>query len=80
MTMKVAQVRLPTKLLEETERLVKKGYYSNKSDVMRDALRKLFLQNLTGWMPNTGDSVEEVRKARKELSKRKWTVKGLNTL
>ena len=41
MTMVVAQVRVPEGLLDEIDLLVGKGFYSNRSDVIRDAVRRL---------------------------------------
>jgi|TARA_Y100000310_G_C20295561_1_gene629209 Arc/MetJ-type ribon-helix-helix transcriptional regulator len=69
MAMTVAQVRLPKVLMEEVDELVDKGFYMNKSDVIRDALRKLILEKQVGSVPNTGDSVKEIREIRKKLSK-----------
>ena len=43
MAMAVTQVRLPEGLIKEVDKLVDKGIYINKSDVVRDALRKLVL-------------------------------------
>lgn len=69
MTMAVAQVRLPEGLMQEVDELVSKGLYTNKSDVIRDAIRKLILEKQIGSVPNTGDSVREIRGIRKRLSK-----------
>ena len=68
MTMAVAQVRLPEGLMQEVDVLVEKGLYTNKSEVIRDALRQLILERQIGSVPNTGDSVQEVREIRKKLS------------
>ena len=71
--MKVVQVRMPKAMIKELDTLVKKGEHSNRSDVVRDALRKqlayMRLKSMIGSIPNTGDSVEEVREIRKKLSK-----------
>ena len=69
MTMSVTQVRLPKGLIKEVDILVKQGFYTNKSDVIRDAVRKLVLEKQIGSIPNTGDSVKEIRGIRKKLSK-----------
>lgn len=69
MTMAVTQVRLPKGLIKEIDELVKEGLYASKSDVVRNAVRKLILEKQIGSIPNTGDSVKEVRAIRKELSK-----------
>ena len=80
MAMELIQVRLPEKLIKEVNRFVKKGHYSTKSDVIRDAIRKLTLEKMIGILPNTGDSVKEVREIRKKLSKEKFDLKKLNRL
>ena len=67
--MEIAQFRIPKGLMEQVDALVKKGLYSNKSDVIRDALRRLVIENQIGTVPNEGNSVKQVRKAKKELSK-----------
>jgi len=70
MTMSVTQVRLPKGLIKEVDILVKQGFYTNKSDVIRDAVRKLVLEKQIGSIPNSGDSVKEIREIRKKLSKK----------
>ncbi len=71
--MEVAQVRLPKEIMKQMDMLVNTGIYSNRSDVMRDAIRKLAMMTMVeeqiGSIPNTGDSVKEVREIRKKLSK-----------
>jgi len=69
MTTAVAQVRVPEGLLQEVDDLVGTGLYTNRSEVIRDALRKLVLERQIGSVPNTGDSVKEIREIRKKLSK-----------
>ena len=78
--MELMQVRLPEKLIQEVNNFVKKGIYSTKSDVIRDAIRRLTLEKMIGILPNTGDSVKEVREIRKKLSKEKFDFKKLNKL
>jgi Arc/MetJ-type ribon-helix-helix transcriptional regulator len=67
--MDVAQVRLPEGLMNEVDELVNQGLYTNRSEVIRDALRKLILKKQVGSITNQGNSVKEVRKIRKKLSK-----------
>jgi len=74
MEMAVTQVRLPEGLITEIDKLVEKGFYTNKSDVIRDAIRKLVLEKQIGSIPDTGDSVKEIRKIRKKLSKEKFNL------
>jgi Arc/MetJ-type ribon-helix-helix transcriptional regulator len=78
--MDVAQVRLPKGLMQEVNNLVRKGFYTNKSDVIRDALRRLLLDKQIGSIPNTGDSVKQVRKARTVLSKQIKSHKDLEEI
>jgi Arc/MetJ-type ribon-helix-helix transcriptional regulator len=80
MTMSVTQVRLPEGLEKELDVLVKRGVYTNKSDVIRDALRRLILEKQIGSIPNTGDSVKEIREIRKKLSKEKFDIDEINKL
>ena len=65
----VVQARLPKGLVKEMDAKVKKGDYSSRSDVIKTAVRKLSWSDLIGIIPNTGDSVKEVREIRKKLSK-----------
>jgi len=74
MKMSVTQVRLPEGLITEIDKLVEKGFYTNKSDVIRDAIRKLVLEKQIGSIPDTGDSVKEIREIRKKLSKEKFNL------
>jgi len=71
--MSVTQVRLPEGLIKEVDKFVRKGFYASKSDVIREALRNFLferkVEDLVGIIPNTGDSVKEVRAIREKLSK-----------
>jgi Arc/MetJ-type ribon-helix-helix transcriptional regulator len=78
MSMAVTQVRLPEGIVKEMDCLVDRGLYTNKSDVVRDALRRLILERQIGSVKDTGNSVEEVRRARKQLSKRKIDLDEIN--
>jgi len=78
--MTVTQVRLPNGLIKEVDIMVDQGLYSSKSDVIRDAIRKLVLEKQIGSIPNTGNSVKEVRKIRKNLSKEKINLLEINKL
>ncbi len=80
MTMSITQVRLPNGLVKEINKLVDKGIYANKSDVVRDAIRKLVLERHIGIISNNGNSVEEIRKIRKRLSKEKIDLDEINKL
>jgi len=80
MTMTVTQVRLPQGLVEEVDKLVNQGIYTNKSDVVRDALRRLILEQQAGSIKNIGNSVEEIRNIRRKLSKEKIDIDEINKL
>jgi len=74
------QARLPMGLIEKIDHLVETGLYSSKSDVIKDAVRKLVLQQMVAILPNSGDSVKEVRKIRKSLSKNIKSFKDIKKL
>jgi len=76
--MAVTQVRLPEGLIKEMDKLVDKRFYNSKSDVVRDALRRLLIEKYIGIAPNTGDSVKEIREIRKKLSKEKIDLDEIN--
>jgi len=76
----MTQVRLTKGLIEKIDNLVQRGYYPNKSDAIRDAVRRLVWEKEIGTLPNTGDSVQEVREIRKVLSKEKFDLKNINSL
>jgi Arc/MetJ-type ribon-helix-helix transcriptional regulator len=78
--MEVAQVRLPKKLIEQVDFLVEEGFYASRSDALRDAVRKMDIKSMIGTIPNTGDSVKEVREIRKKLSKEKFNLEEINKL
>ena len=84
MVMDTLQIRLGHGLVELIDSLVKKGIYSSRSDFIRDAVRKQMalnnLDRMVGIIPNTGDSVQEVREIRKVLSKEKFDLKNINSL
>lgn len=80
MTMQMTQVRLTKGLINKIDEFVQKGYYSNKSDAIRDAVRRLVWEKEIGTIPNTGNSVQEIRVIRKKLSKEKFDLKEINSL
>ncbi len=75
MAMELVQVRLPKKLVEAIEQHIDGKFYASRSDIIRDALRKFMLDKVIGIIPDTGDSVEEVRRIRRELSKKERGIK-----
>lgn len=80
MVMDTVQIRLSHGLVERIDDLVGTGIYANRSDAVRDAVRRLVLDKLVGIIPNTGDSVKEVRELRKKLSAEKFNLEEINKL
>ena len=80
MVMDTVQVRLSHGLVESMDGLVDTGIYSSRSDVVRDAVRRLVLDKLVGIIPNTGDSVKEMREIKKKLSKEIKSFKDIEEI
>ena len=80
MVMDTIQVRMSKGLIKKADDLVSTGLYSNRSDVIRDALRKMKLESQIGSIPNTGDSVKEIREIRKKLSKKIKSFKDVEKI
>ncbi|MFH1650365.1 MAG: ribbon-helix-helix protein, CopG family [Candidatus Woesearchaeota archaeon] len=80
MVMETLQIRLSKGMLNGLDSLVKTGLYSSRSDVIRDAVRRLTISSLVGIIPNKGDSVKEVREIRKVLSKQPFDLNEINKL
>jgi Arc/MetJ-type ribon-helix-helix transcriptional regulator len=80
MVMDTVQVRLSHGLIESMDGLVDTGIYSSRSDVVRDAVRRLVLDKLVGIIPNTGDSVKEMREIKKKLSKEIKSFKDIEEI
>lgn len=73
-------MRLSHGLVEMLDDLVGTGIYANRSDVVRDAVRRLVLDKLVGIIPDTGDSVKELKKIRAKLSSGKFDLDEINKL
>ncbi len=80
MVMDTIQIRLSHGLVERVDDLVGTGIYANRSDAIRDAVRRLILDKQIGSVSDTGDSVTEIRKIRAKLSKEKFNLDELNKL
>ncbi len=80
MVMDTIQVRLSHGLVEKVDDLVQTGVYSSRSDVLRDAVRRLVLDKLVGIISNTRHSVKEIRKIRTKLSREKFDLDEINKL
>jgi Arc/MetJ-type ribon-helix-helix transcriptional regulator len=72
MVMDTLQVRLGHEMVKRIDETIKAGLYENRADFIRDAVRRFLwlreLDKMVGSIPNTGDSVKEIRKIRKKLS------------
>jgi len=83
MVMDTLQIRLNHALVKSVDGLVKTGIYSSRSDVLRDAIRRLVLDNLIGIIPNDNSSVKELKEIRRKLSaeiKNFQDIKEINKL
>ena len=80
MVMDTIQVRLGHGLVKKIDELVDTGVYSSRSDVLRDAVRRLVLDKLIGIISNKESSVEQVSNLRKRLSKEKFDLDEINKL
>ncbi|MDD3175788.1 MAG: ribbon-helix-helix domain-containing protein [Candidatus Nanoarchaeia archaeon] len=68
MVMDTIQIRLSQGLIQKVDELIQTGIYSNRSDVIRDAVRKLILDDILGIISSKKNSVKEVREIRQKLS------------
>lgn len=80
MVMDTLQIRMNPELLKRIDLMVKTGIYSNRADVIRDAVRRFVWEKEVGSIMTKGNSVEIVRKARAKLSKEKFDLDEINNL
>jgi len=80
MTMDTLQIRMNKELLKRIDVLVKSGVYSNRSDVIRDAVRRFVWEGEVESIEKKGDSVKLVRNTRDKLSKEKINLKEINNI
>ena len=80
MVMETLQIRLGQGLIERIDGLVSRGIYSNRSDVIRDAVRRFVWENEAGTIAEKGNSVELIRKAREKLSRQPVNLSEINNL
>tara|TARA_Y100000310_G_scaffold266530_1_gene278063 strand:- start:688 stop:915 length:228 start_codon:yes stop_codon:yes gene_type:complete len=69
MVMETIQIRLTTKLVEKLGELVKQGYYPNKSEAVRDAVRRLILEQELGELGEELESAEVKKQVAEKVSK-----------
>ena len=80
MVMDTIQVRLSHGLVGKIDELVETGVYSSRSDVLRDAVRRLVLDKLIGILQGDKSSIKEVKELRNKLSKEKFDLEEINKL
>lgn len=81
MVMDTLQIRMNKGLLKRVDSLIKTGVYSNRSDVIRDAVRRFVWEKEVGSISNNGkNSVDKIREIRKQLSNEKIDLDEINNL
>ena len=78
MVMDTLQIRMNKELIKRVDTFVKLGVYSNRSDVIRDAVRRFVWEKEIGSILKKGNSVKMIREARKKLSKEKINLNEMN--
>ena len=79
--MDTLQIRMNKELLKRVDSLVKTGIYSNRSEVIRDSVRRFVWEKEVGTIKHNGrNSVEEIRGIRNKLSKEKININEINNL
>ena len=68
--MDTIQVRMSKGLINKLDKFVETGMYANRSDVIRDSIRRINWVDEAGTIPNRGNAVKQIRKARAVLSKK----------
>lgn len=80
MTMDTLQIRMNKELMKRIDILVKSGVYSNRSEVIRDAVRRFVWEKEIGSITKKGDSVELIKNMRNKLSKENIDLKKINNM
>ena len=80
MVMDTIQVRLSHGLVGKIDELIETGVYSSRSDVLRDAVRRLILDKLIGILQDKEDSVKEIKELRKKFSNEDFDLEEINKL
>ncbi len=80
MVMDTLQRRMSRGLIERIDSLIESGIYANRSDVIRDAVRRFVWEKEVGSIKKKGNSVKLIRKARRILSKEKIDLDEINNL
>ncbi len=80
MVMDTLQIRMNKELLKRIDAIVKSGIYSNRSDVIRDAVRRFVWEKEINSVSKKGDSVKLIRSIRNKLSKQNINLDKINKL
>ena len=80
MVMDTLQIRMNKELLKRIDAIVKSGIYSNRADVIRDAVRRFIWEREVGSITKKGNSLEIVKKARDKFSKERIDLDEINNL
>ena len=79
MVMDTLQIRMNKELLKRIDSLVKTGIYTNRSDVIRDAVRRFVWEKEVGSVKsNKKNSVNQIREIRKKLSGNEINIDEMN--
>lgn len=77
MVMDTLQIRINKGLVKRIDSLVKTGIYSNRSDVIRDAIRRFVWEKEVGTVSNKKISAKEIRN---RLSREEIDLDKINSL
>lgn len=80
MVMETMQIRMNPGLIQRLDILVKTGIYANRSDAIRDAVRRLILNEMVGIMEGKEDSIKQVKNIRTNLSNQEFNLNEINRL
>jgi len=80
MVMDTLQIRMNKGLVKMIDSLVKQGVYTNRADVIRDAVRRFVWEKEVGSITNKGESIKQIRTIRGKLSKEKIDLNEINNL
>lgn len=80
MVMETMQIRINEQLIKELDKVVKSGFYANRADVIRDAVRRFIFESQIGTINSKTNSVKEVRKIRDKLSKEIKSYKDIEKI
>jgi len=79
MVMDTMQIRINEQLVKEMDKIVKSGFYANRADLIRDAVRRFIWDREVGRIKNNQkDSVKEIKELRKKLSNDPINLEEIN--